>query len=54
MAVATFLAILELTRLEALRLYQTTDELGLPRGPIHLRRSEEGHTAWRELIAEIM
>ena len=53
-AIATFLGILELTRLEALRLYQTTDELGFPGGPIHLRRTENGHAVWRELIAEIM
>jgi segregation and condensation protein A len=53
-AVATFLAILELTRLAALRLYQTVDDLGLPNGPIHLRRTEGGHDVWRELVAEIM
>jgi len=52
-AVATFLAILELTRLEALRLYQTLSDLGLPSGPIHLRRTENGHAVWRELVAEI-
>ena len=51
---ATFLAILELTRLEALRLYQTVDDRGLPCGPIHLRRSAEGHAVWRDLIAEVM
>ena len=53
-AVATFLAILELTRLEALSLYQTVNERGLPAGPIHLRRSAAGHAGWRDLIAEIM
>ena len=53
-AVATFLAILELTRLEALSLYQTVNERGLPAGPIHLRRSTAGHAGWRDLIAEIM
>jgi segregation and condensation protein A len=53
-AVATFLGILELTRLEALRLYQSANELGLPSGPIHLKRSENGHAIWRELIAEVM
>lgn len=52
--VATFLAILELTRLEALRLYQGVDENGLPGGPIHLRRSEAGHASWRSLIADVM
>ncbi len=53
-AVATFLAILELTRLQSLQLYQSLDELGLPRGPIHLRSSELGRSVWREHIAEIM
>jgi chromatin segregation and condensation protein Rec8/ScpA/Scc1 (kleisin family) len=38
--VASFLAILELTRLAALRLYQGLSETGVPRGPIHLRRVE--------------
>jgi len=38
--VVTFLAILELTRLAALRLYQSLSETGVPRGPIHLRRVE--------------
>jgi segregation and condensation protein A len=53
--VATFLAILELSRLAALRVYQGLDERGGPRGPIHLRRSDEpGSGAWREHVAEIM
>jgi len=38
--VATFLAVLELTRLAALRLYQSLSETGVPRGPLHLRRVE--------------
>jgi segregation and condensation protein A len=50
--VATFLAILELTRLEALRLYQGADERGVPRGPIHLRRADTGD--WAARIAEVM
>ena len=52
LVVATFLAILELTRLAALRLYQSLSETGVPRGPLHLRRVEgpegsswEGRTA---------
>jgi segregation and condensation protein A len=53
--VATFLAILELSRLAALRIYQGVDERGGPRGPIHLRRSDEpGNGAWSEQIAEVM
>jgi segregation and condensation protein A len=50
--VATFLAILELTRLAALRLYQSLSETGVPRGPIHLRRVEgpEG-SSWKGRIA---
>ena len=51
--IATFLAILELARLEALRLYQSLDEEGLTDGPIHLRRSAAGHAHWRELIADL-
>ena len=53
--VATFLAILELSRLAALRIYQGVDERGGPQGPIHLRRSDEpGSLAWSEQVAEIM
>jgi segregation and condensation protein A len=53
--VATFLAILELTRLEALGLYQGIDEDGVPIGAIHLRRrSAPGDGSWIERISEIM
>ncbi len=53
--VATFLAILELSRLAALRLYQGVDVRGAPSGPIHLRRSEEsGGGTWTELVSEVM
>ena len=53
--VATFLAILELSRLAALLLYQGIDERGGPQGPIHLRRSDEpGSGAWTEQVAEVM
>ena len=53
--IATFLAILELTRLSAIRIYQGLDEMGVPEGPIHLRRSiEPGDKAWIEQIAESM
>jgi len=53
--VATFLAILELTRLEALGIYQGVDEQRVPVGPIHLRRrGEAGDRAWVERISELM
>lgn len=51
--VATFLALLELVRLEALRVYQGLDEAGVPSGPIRLRR-QEGAGDWSGRIAEIM
>ena len=55
LVVATFLAILELTRLSAIRIYQGLDDRGVPEGPIHLRRSiEAGDRAWIEQIAESM
>ncbi len=53
--VATFLAVLELARWAALRLYQGVDEEGVPTGSIHVRRgpeAEAGH--WRDAISEIM
>ena len=55
MIVTTFLAILELMRLAALRAYQGLDDEGVPEGPIRLRRqaSEDG-LHWRDRIAEIM
>ncbi len=53
--VATFLAILELTRLEAIGIYQGIDEHNVPVGPIHLRRRvSEGDTAWMDGIADVM
>jgi segregation and condensation protein A len=53
--VATFLAILELTRLEALGLYQGLDAGGVPQGAIHLRRrGAAGDSSWIERISEIM
>ncbi|MGH7337444.1 MAG: segregation and condensation protein A [Myxococcota bacterium] len=53
--VATFLAILELTRLEAIGLYQGLDELGVPRGPIHLRRrGDAGDSSWEQRVSELM
>ena len=52
--VTTFLALLELVRLSAVRIYQSVDEASVPKGPIHLRRAEEGDIAWNERVAEIM
>jgi segregation and condensation protein A len=53
--VVTFLAILELTRLSAIRIYQGLNEMGVPEGPIHLRRSiESDDTTWIERVAESM
>jgi segregation and condensation protein A len=53
--VATFLGILELTRLEALGIYQGIDELRAPVGPIHLRRKgTAGDRSWAEHISDLM
>jgi segregation and condensation protein A len=53
--VATFLAILELTRLEAIGLYQGLDALGVPEGPIHVRRKgAPGDGSWHERISDLM
>jgi len=51
--VATFLAILELTRLAAIRIYQGLDAAGAPRGPIRLRRATVSGAEWQAKIAEI-
>jgi len=53
--VATFLAILELTRLGVLRLYQGQTESGAPEGPIHVRPRGEGLKGdWTARISEYM
>ena len=53
--VTTFLAILELTRLEALRIFQGLNDDGVPEGPIHLRRASDADIVhWKERIAEVM
>ena len=53
--VATFLAILELTRLEAIGLYQGLDELGVPAGAIHVRRKGEANDrTWEQRVSELM
>lgn len=48
--VTTFLAILELARISALRIFQSLDDAGAPRGPIRLRRAGAGNP--REQLAE--
>jgi segregation and condensation protein A len=52
--VATFLAILELARLGAVRIFQGVSESGSPTGPIRLRRSGEAADAWSEGVGELM
>jgi len=53
--VTTFLAILELTRLEALGLYQGVDAMLVPEGPIHVRRKiAPADATWTERISDIM
>ena len=52
--VTTFLAILELVRLHAIRVYQGVSDEAVPEGPIRLRRSEEPGVSWSERISEIM
>ena len=52
LVVATFLALLELVRVAALRVYQGLREDGAPEGPIRLRRTEEGAEEWRRRIAD--
>jgi segregation and condensation protein A len=54
LVVATFLALLELVRVAALRVYQGVREDGVPEGPIRLRRSDEVVGAWRARVAEVM
>ena len=54
--VATFLAVLELARLSALRIYQGLSERGTPEGAIRLRRASlvREEPPWRDLIADTM
>lgn len=54
--VASFLAILELARLSALRIYQGLSERGTPEGAIRVRRSQIDNDSpeWRERITETM
>ncbi|MBJ18009.1 MAG: segregation/condensation protein A [bacterium] len=54
--VATFLAVLELARLSALRLYQGLSERGTPEGAIRVRRAAPiaDGPRWRQQIADTM
>jgi segregation and condensation protein A len=53
--ISTFLAILELTRIAAICVYQGIDELGILTGPIHIRRSiQPGDASWVDHIADSM
>ena len=54
--VATFLAILELARLAALRIYQGISDRGSPEGAIRMRRASLDSTdpEWRERITDAM
>jgi segregation and condensation protein A len=55
LVVTTFLAILELTRLEAIGLYQGIDDLGVPRGAIHVRRcGDADDRSWEQRVSELM
>lgn len=53
--IATFLAILELARLEALAIYQGQNEIGAPDGAIRLRATRKvSEISWEERITELM
>jgi chromatin segregation and condensation protein Rec8/ScpA/Scc1 (kleisin family) len=53
--VASFLAILELTRIAALGLYQGVNDWGVPEGPIHLRcLCDADDRTWADRISELM
>src|SRR5215472_3478365 len=52
--IATFLALLELTRLAAVRIYQGVSSAGAPEGPIRVRLAGEGAAAWSTRISDLM
>ena len=56
LVVASFLAILELARLFALRIYQGVGDEGAPVGPIRLRKIDDNidGIGWRERVADLM
>jgi chromatin segregation and condensation protein Rec8/ScpA/Scc1 (kleisin family) len=47
--VATFLAILELAKIAALRMFQSLGDAGAPEGPIRLRRAGDPSAARAEI-----
>jgi segregation and condensation protein A len=51
--VATFLALLELARLAAVRLYQSRAESGVPTGPVQVRLAPNGQATWTERVSEV-
>lgn len=54
MVVVTFLAILELVRLSAIRLYQGLGEDGVPEGPIHVRPARPGEGGeWQQHVSRM-
>jgi segregation and condensation protein A len=54
LVVGTFLAILELARLGALRIFQSLDDFGAPSGPIRVRAVSGADVDWSAKIAEMM
>jgi len=55
LVIATFLALLELTRLAAIRIYQGVNSEGAPQGPIRVRLAGEGGVgAWPTRISDLM
>ncbi len=52
--IATFLAVLELSRLAALRLFQSVGEDCVPRGPIRIARMGAADEDWKSRIADVM
>ena len=52
--IATFLALLELTRLAAIRIYQGMSAAGAPQGPIRVRLASDGTAAWSTQISDLM
>jgi chromatin segregation and condensation protein Rec8/ScpA/Scc1 (kleisin family) len=56
LVIATFLAVLELARLSALRLFQSLNAAGVPEGEIRLRavRDSDASSNWADRITDTM
>lgn len=54
LVITTFLALLELTRLAAVRIYQGVNAGGAPQGPIRVRLAGDGVAAWSTRISDLM